>query len=162
MSQYRDQVLGRMGLQGGPGGPGTEQFQSDPWKQIYETAGMQYPSQYPSQQEMRRQVGPPPSYLPPSEYAPKLGELADEAVPTPSLEDIAVQTPFMGGPEPVAPRENPVAALYAKMYGATDQYTGLPMDVVMGLREPGQSIESSGGVDLRKLVDKTLNNMNFG
>jgi hypothetical protein len=144
MSQYRDQVIGRMGL------AGDEQAPRD-W------------SESPlAQHLLGSRLGPPSPYLPPSEYAPDLSQLAmqDPGSGTPTLEDLAVQTPIGGAS--LTPSDNPIAALYAKMYGATDSTTGLPMDVTMGLREPGQSIEQSGGVDLRKLVDSTLSGMNFG
>jgi hypothetical protein len=144
MSQYRDQVMGRMGLS--QDGELPRQWSSSPLDQM--RAGPQ--------------VGLPPSYLPPSEYAPGLSQLADDAIPTASLEDLAVQTPIGGAT--VTPRENPVSAMLAKMYGATDPDTGLPMDVALGLRNADTPDKEGDAVHqhLQKLVDTTLNGMDFG
>jgi hypothetical protein len=56
-----------------------------------------------------------------------------------------------------------VAALLAKMYGATDPDTGIPLDVAWGLRDPGiETRDVDQTAYLRKLVDSTLSGERYG
>jgi len=96
----------------------------------------------------------------PSPYTPGLLQLADAAPSTPSLSDFASMPLPMGR----APQGNPMAAMMAKMYGAVDPETGVPMDIVSGLRDAGTEAMRSHEHDqyLQNLVNTTLKGMDFG
>jgi hypothetical protein len=119
---------------------------------------------------------PLPQYAGPTQGTPDLSQLASLAagdayrtpIPypqfaqtggTPTLEQIAA-TP----PDTSSTQRSPTQVMLARMYGATDPVTGLPMDVAMGLRDSsGTGIEDANTHQyLQKLVDSTLNGMNFG
>lgn len=144
MSQYRDQVIARMGLN------------SDEPSREWSDSPMDRMRAGP-------QIGLPPAYLPPSEYVPMLSQLANEALPTPTLEDFATQVPY-NDESFVPPSENPLSALVSKMYGAVDPQSGLPMDVALGLRDASNMGAANADTHqyLSNLVDTTLKGMDFG
>jgi len=63
---------------------------------------------------------------------------------------------------PQQPQQDPLQALMAKMYGATDPETGAPMDVAFGLRDPTDRSSNDMDSYVRNMVTNTLNGMNFG
>lgn len=115
----------------------------------------------PGGSDMARMYGDPEPDLPMHEPTPDLTQLAQTGsyplMRTPSLSEIALDVP----PPRRSPATNP---MLAQMYGATDPDSGLPMDVVMGLRDVDMPQQSSQHMDsyVRGLVDTTLKGMNFG
>ena len=147
-------VRGKLDVTSGPGTPTISQYGRQVVQRMGQVPMLPMPTPYEPTQPNLDQLqflvdngSPAPDFM---------------AANIPSLDEIAQSVPV-----PLPPR-NPMMAAVADMYGATDRETGLPMDVLLGLRDPGSPNPRSPPFDsdthnyLAGLVDSTLNGMNFG